>query len=138
MAGLLAGTLLAEEPTGVVAMAAGVPPEKHGPDVAALEPLPQHSLLAGYLAGRDLPERIIYVVRPPFGRFHGYETFNPGQKIGASQLRVRNLRTGADRILLEDTTGTIRNPSVHYDGQRILFSYRRGGEDYHHLYEIGA
>ncbi len=30
----------------------------------------------------------------------------------------------------------VRDPQVHYDGQRILFSYRKGGSPYYHLYEI--
>ena len=32
----------------------------------------------------------------------------------------------------------MRDPQVHYDGRKILFSYRKGGSDYFHLYEIGV
>ena len=33
--------------------------------------------------------------------------------------------------------GGVRDPAVHYDGKRILFSYRKGGASHYHLYEIG-
>ena len=46
--------------------------------------------------------------------------------------------TGAMRVLLADPRGGIRDPQVHYDGERILFSYRRGGTHAYHLYEINA
>ncbi len=49
-----------------------------------------------------------------------------------------NLRTGEVRALLDDPRGGVRDPQVHYDGQKILFSYRRGGDPYYHLHEIHA
>jgi hypothetical protein len=106
-------------------------------------PAGQGSLLAEYLAEQKLPERRAYVVRPHFVGGHAHETFGHGYGMMAfeeqlrvnrplfvfgSALRLRDLRTGEDRILLEDPQGAIRNPCVHYDGQRILFSWRRGGE----------
>ena len=47
-----------------------------------------------------------------------------------------NLRTGRLQVLLDDPMGGVRDPDVHYDGKRILFSYRRGGTTTYHLYEI--
>ncbi|MFO7901928.1 MAG: hypothetical protein R6U98_04660 [Pirellulaceae bacterium] len=47
-----------------------------------------------------------------------------------------NIRTGELRVLLNDPRGGIRDPNVHYDGKKILFSYRKGGTDAYHLYEI--
>ncbi|MBI5821484.1 MAG: hypothetical protein HZA88_21155 [Verrucomicrobia bacterium] len=49
-----------------------------------------------------------------------------------------DLRTGKRRVLLEDARGGIRDPQVHYDGRKILFSYRKGGEHAYHLYEINT
>ncbi len=49
-----------------------------------------------------------------------------------------HLRTGRRTVLLDDPTGGVRDPQVHYDGRTILFSYRRGGQPYYHLYEIQA
>ncbi len=54
---------------------------------------------------------------------------------GARLCRL-DLRTGRLKVLLEDPRGGIRDPHVHYDGKRILFSYRPGGTDAYHLYEI--
>ncbi len=47
-----------------------------------------------------------------------------------------NLRTRELTVLLDDPEGGVRDPNVHYDGQKILFSYRRGGTTTYHLYEI--
>jgi hypothetical protein len=55
---------------------------------------------------------------------------------GARLCRL-NLRTGRLKVLLDDPRGGIRDPNVHYDGGKILFSYRRGGAETYHLYEIG-
>jgi len=47
-----------------------------------------------------------------------------------------NLRTGKLTVLLDDPRGGVRDPQVHYDGQTILFSYRKGGQPYYQLYTI--
>ena len=47
-----------------------------------------------------------------------------------------NLRTGKLTVLLDDPAGGVRDPNVHYDGGKILFSYRKGGTKTYHLYEI--
>ena len=47
-----------------------------------------------------------------------------------------NLRTGKVTNLIDDAGGGVRDPQVHYDGQRIVFSYRPGGTRFYHLYEI--
>lgn len=49
-----------------------------------------------------------------------------------------NLPTGERTVLLNDPTGGIRDPQVHYDAKKILFSYRKGGESYYHLHEINV
>ncbi|MHB9081138.1 MAG: HzsA-related protein [Pirellulaceae bacterium] len=49
-----------------------------------------------------------------------------------------NLKTGQLTALVDDSNGSVRDPCVHYDGKRILFSYRKGGTDTYHLCEINA
>lgn len=49
-----------------------------------------------------------------------------------------NLRTRELAVLLDDPEGGIRDPFVHYNARKILFSYRKGGTTTYHLYEIGA
>ncbi|MCP5520410.1 MAG: PD40 domain-containing protein [Verrucomicrobiales bacterium] len=90
-----------------------------------------------------LPE-IIFAVRTPKGP-HWYENFghqitDPARTCYGSAGRLCRLDpgTGALRVLLDDPDGSVRDPQVHYDGRRILFSYRPGGSPYHHLYEIDA
>ena len=40
-----------------------------------------------------------------------------------------------DRIL-DAGSGSVRDPHVHYDGKKIIFSRRKSGSLYYHLYEI--
>ncbi|MCG8336243.1 MAG: hypothetical protein MJE63_17185, partial [Proteobacteria bacterium] len=40
--------------------------------------------------------------------------------------------------LLETKTGLIRDPEVHFDGKKIIFSMRRDINDSYHIYEINA
>ena len=49
-----------------------------------------------------------------------------------------NVRTGKLTNLVDDRGGTVRDPQVHYDGRKIVFSYRKGGTDSFHLYEINV
>ena len=47
-----------------------------------------------------------------------------------------NLASGRVTALLDDREGGVRDPVVHYDGGKVLFSYRKGGTPYYHLYEM--
>jgi len=55
--------------------------------------------------------------------------------LGGKLYRL-NLRTGDLTTLLADPKGGVRDPQVSYDAQTILFSYRKGGTEPYHLYEI--
>jgi hypothetical protein len=100
---------------------------------------------AALFGGRDaLPEEVVFAVRQPKGP-HWYENFghpvtdaNKGAWGARGYLCKLNLETKRLDILLADPQGGVRDPQVHYDGQRILFSYRKGGTPYYHLYEIQA
>jgi len=59
-------------------------------------------------------------------------------KPDASVLYKWDLRSGALTVLLDARGGSVRDPQVHYDGRKILFSLRKAGEDYYHLHEIGV
>jgi len=52
------------------------------------------------------------------------------------RLCAWNIHTGNIRVLLEDLEGAVRDPCVSYDAKKVLFSYRKGGTSYFHLYEI--
>ncbi|MGL4595840.1 MAG: hypothetical protein ACRCUY_14050 [Thermoguttaceae bacterium] len=101
-------------------------------------------------------EWVVFAIRVP-GRDHWYVTFGNysgnqhnmpelawkeedgllwGYGDGAMLVK-QNIRTGEMVVLLEDEKGGIRDPQLHYDGQKILFSYRPGETHQFHLYEIG-
>ncbi len=87
-------------------------------------------------------EEIVFAERVS-GKDHWYVNFgyycNQPDRMGfgeGARLCRLNLRTGKRRILLDDPHGGIRDPQVHYDGRKILFSYRKGGTPTYHLYEI--
>ena len=107
----------------------------------------------GPMKGMD---EIIFAVRVP-GRDHWYVTFgnysdhspSPAQALGfkkeegvywgygeGARLCRLNLRTGQLKVVLEDPRGGIRDPQMHYDGNKVLFSYRKGGTHPFHLCEI--
>ena len=67
-----------------------------------------------------------YYCTSPERRTHGTE----------GRLCIWNTRTGKLRLLVDDPEGTVRDPCVSYDAQRILFSYRPAGTIRFHLYEI--
>jgi hypothetical protein len=54
------------------------------------------------------------------------------------QLAKLGLRTKEVTLLVNDPIGDVRDCSVHYDGTKVLFSYRKGGTYRFHLYEINV
>jgi hypothetical protein len=52
------------------------------------------------------------------------------------KLCVYDIHSGKTEIILSDSTGSIRDPQVHYDGKKILFAYCPAGKEHYHLYEI--
>ena len=90
-------------------------------------------------------ERIVFACRQAGNDGHWYANFGyyaegeHRKAYGAmGRLCKLNLRTGEVVVLLEDKAGGVRDPQVHYEGKRIVFSYRKGGIDPYHLYEINT
>ena len=91
-----------------------------------------------------LPEDVIFAVRQPKGP-HWYENFahaitSPNKLAYGAGGRLCRLNpdSGQVTVLVDDPQGSVRDPQVHYDGEKILFSYRKGGSPYFQLYEIGV
>ncbi len=90
-------------------------------------------------------QELIFATRTPGKDPHyyanfGYFAFTPARKAygeGGKLCRL-NLRSGVINTLLDDPRGSVRDPQVHYDARKILFSYRPGAETNFHLYEIQA
>jgi cytochrome c553 len=138
---LASAVLLAVAPSAGAAAAkvAKPPPAKPTP------PPTDNTLLSKALVGpmAGVKELIIAArkLNPTDGHWYanfGYYAHDPERKAYAegTKLYRLNLRTQQLTTLLEDATGGIRDPQVHYDGRKILFSYRKGGTDPYHLYEI--
>ena len=88
-------------------------------------------------------EEIVFVVRGLCSAGQCYATFGEYsddlKSVHApdgARLCKLNLRTGKVAVLLEDAEGGVRDPRMHYDGGKILFSYRKGGTKHYHLSEI--
>jgi len=90
-------------------------------------------------------EEIVFALRQPGRDGHWYANFgyfahDDRRKVygpGGRLVRL-NLKSGACSVLLDDPQGGVRDPVVHYDAKRILFSYRKGESQHYNLYEIGA
>ena len=98
--------------------------------------------LAGPMAG---VEEVVFACRQLNYDGHWYANFgyyaeNADRKAYRAMGRLckLNLRTGQVTVLLNDPQGTIRDPQVHYDGRKIVFSYRKAGTQDFNLYEINA
>ncbi len=125
-------------------------------EIPRLPPAEEGELLAECMDGpmRNFDE-IIFAERVP-GNDHWYANFGHywcGRKEYPEQVLPENwkpdpifkeggrlcryhLRTRKLAVLLDDPRGGVRDPQVHYDGRKILFSYRRGGQPFYHLYEF--
>ena len=88
---------------------------------------------------------VVYATRPIYDDGHWYanisyyardvceKTYTQG-----GGLYIADTLTGDVRTLVEDAEGTVRDPAVHYDGETIVFSWRRGGTETFHLFTIKA
>ena len=90
-------------------------------------------------------EEIVFAVRQVDTDGHWYANFgsdvlDPERKYyhDGGRLCRLNLKTGKVVTLVEDPMGGVRDPQMHYDGQKVLFSYRKGAQPHYHLYEINV
>ncbi len=90
-------------------------------------------------------DEIVFACRQMVDDPHWYANFGyfargTDQKVfrARGSLCKLDLETKAVTTLLDDPEGSVRDPQVHYDRNKILFSYRKGGSYHFHLYEIGA
>jgi hypothetical protein len=97
-------------------------------------------------ANRELDgiKEVVFAVRqlkgPHWYENIGYSITGVNDKVYGSggYLCKLSLKDGRVTRLVEDPQGAVRDPQVHYDGDKILFSWRRGGTDFFHLYEINS
>ena len=91
-----------------------------------------------------LPDEIVFCTRKHMGE-HWYANFGyyadsvyhkPYHNNSGGALYAYNVKTKTLRTIFEDKGGMIRDPNVHYDAKKILFSYCPSGKDNYSLYEI--
>ena len=109
------------------------------PDNGLLNPDAVHMLRAAGVT----TDRIVFAMRKVHDDGHWYANFgwnSRGQNYykDYGTLSVIDLETAELTHLIEDKTGGVRDPQLHYSGSKILFSYRKGGQPFYHLYEIGV
>ncbi|MCB1126496.1 MAG: PD40 domain-containing protein, partial [Verrucomicrobiae bacterium] len=120
-----------------------------GVPVSSLVRAAEPDLLAPALEGplKGL-EEVLYCVRLAYDDPHWYANIgyycddeNHKARCGnggpdAGLLCKLNLRSHEVTVIHDARGGSVRDPQVHYDGNRILFSLRPAGTDFYHLCEI--
>lgn len=110
----------------------------------ALAPRPIFTISDQYLNGPFANiDHIIFAVRQIGSDEHWYANFgyyahdeNRKAYRKSAKLCKLNIRTGKLTTILDDSQGTIRDPQIHYDAKKMIFSYRKSDSDHFNLYEI--
>ena len=109
-------------------------------DDKALAELQRRSLLANPLLGG---RRIVFVTRRQYSNNHGTEAtmcqrgeINTSHFRGGGAVKTLDLPAGKVATILEMPKGIIRDPEVHFDAGKLLFSMRKDINDDYHLYEM--
>ncbi|MCH7227813.1 hypothetical protein [Haloferula sp. A504] len=87
-------------------------------------------------------KEIVFALRKPGSDPHWYANFGyygPDEKRLAyrpgGRLCRLDLASGEVTDIIDDPEGGIRDPVLRHDGRTIVFSWRKGDSEYHHLYE---
>lgn len=112
-------------------------------------PEEERSVLAAALAGpMSAVNHIVFAVRLGYDDPHWYanigyfcddenkKAYAGNGKPDVGRLCRLDVRSGEVTVLVDAQGGSIRDPEVHYGAGKVLFSYRKTGLDYYHLYEI--
>ena len=138
----LLGRFVADDPGGGAGAAAPIPRK-----LPPASPAKPGELLKRALAGpMAAVKEIVFAVRAPGRDGHWYANFGYYARgtertiygRGGGGLYRLDLRDGKVSPILADPGGAVRDPQVHYDGRRIVLSYRKAGSDHYHLYEVQA
>jgi len=100
----------------------------------------------GEYEGLDEIHEVVFAVRALGGDGHWYANFgywcSDSNRMmygrDGGRLAALNLETGRVRTILEAGDGAVRDPHMHYSGKKMIFSYRKSGSIYYHLYEINV
>jgi len=89
---------------------------------------------------------VLFIVRRQYKKDHHntatmFKTgeINTNSFHGGGALKTIDLaKVGEIRTLIESAEGIVRDPEIHFDGEKIIFSMRRNISDDYHIYEINA
>jgi hypothetical protein len=105
--------------------------------------LQREAMIANPLVS-DQPLLYIWRNQYKLGGFHAIDTLfhtceaNTHCFQGPGAMRTVDLKTGKVTTLVDAPNGIVRDPDVHFDGKRILFSMRRQIEEDFHIWEINT
>ncbi len=109
----------------------------------ALPAPPMEPMLDDFLAA-GMPEEILFCTRKP-AQEHWYATFGyygdnacrfPFPMNTGGAFYIYNVKTKECRKIFEDTGGNVRDPQIHYDCEKFIFSYLPTGKKHYSLYEM--
>lgn len=116
-------------------------------EALAIVEKPKPDLLAEFKKNelKDV-KKIVFTTRTQTGE-HWYANFGyyaHNQHVGdnlpapneGGKLCIYDIDTKQVEVLIDDRLGIVRDPCVHYDGDKILYSYKPAGTKYFHLYEM--
>ncbi len=88
---------------------------------------------------------VVFAVRESGVDGHWYANFgyfadSAGRKCyrAGGRLCKLDVATGEIACLVDDPDGSVRDPVVHYDAEKVLFSWRKTDSETFHLYEINV
>ncbi|MBK1790026.1 hypothetical protein [Persicirhabdus sediminis] len=90
---------------------------------------------------------ILFVERPQYPKDHHNtgNIFQKGEinekkflKMQGSELKVLSLDTNKEKTIFRSETGAIRDPEVHFSGEKLVFSYRENIDDDYSIYEMNV
>ncbi|MFI3258749.1 MAG: hypothetical protein R3Y16_01490 [Rikenellaceae bacterium] len=88
-------------------------------------------------------QKILYIERDQYARDHHntatlfeYGEVNEASFRPGSAIKVYDVDTQSITTLIDSPDGVVRDPEISYDGQKILFSWRKDLKDGYQIYEM--
>ncbi len=92
-----------------------------------------------------MPDEILFVTRKPSFDPHWYANIGyyadnscrvPFPRNSGGAVWIYNVKTKTLRKVFEDAEGNVRDPQIHYDGTKFVFSYLPKGKKHYSLFEM--
>ncbi|MDD3586280.1 MAG: hypothetical protein PHQ75_03785 [Thermoguttaceae bacterium] len=103
----------------------------------------QEVAAAGALVLKNLRDPILYVTRKQFRRDHHNTAtlfqsgeINEKSFVGGSTMKIWYPATDRVVTLIDVPDGIVRDPTIHFSGEKVLFSIRRDASDEYHIAEM--